>query len=98
MMHWSELDPPHAADPYKTAVIASALQRFGWLPSEPCVLGYPLEGRTQLLSGSHRWDACRLLDRSMPVVLKSFSEVQEAWGDIDRWAQIMAPIKLCEVV
>ena len=61
MIHWLNptiADPPHAVCSYlKRDTLTAAFRTHGWDPFEPALLGYPWEGRIQLIDGSHRWDA-----------------------------------------
>lgn len=83
-------DPPHGVShPEKVQALADAFDRTGWGVSCPVLVGYPLDGRVQLLSGSHRWAAATHARIQIPVVIVPFADVEAAYGDLDAWRHIM---------
>lgn len=84
-------DPPHAVGrPEQVEVLAHAL-RDGWGSGYPALVGYVYGDRVQLLSGSHRFAAAIRAGRwSVPVAIRPWHVVEAAWGDLDRWAEVMA--------
>ena len=82
-------DAPHTPmHPEQVAVLAEAFQQ-GWDCSKPALVGYRLDGRIQLLSGSHRHAAAAIVGLAVPVVVWPEKDVQEVWGDLTLWATIM---------
>ena len=81
-----DCDPPHRVGrPEQVIELQTEFATNGWSPSEPALVGYAINGRIQLLSGSHRWAAsCGILDR-IPVTLVASRLVDECWGDINEW-------------
>ena len=89
-VHTVSCDPPHrVTHPDHVEWLIDALRRDGW--DGPALLGYWLDGRIQLLSGSHRWAACQFDGRRMPVVLRPFGDIEQLYGT-DGWvAMIQSP-------
>lgn len=80
--------PPHGVtDPEKMYALANSFATRGW-EGEP-LIGYRIEdGRIQLLSGSHRWAAARLMrKRVIPVRVYPEWYVQALW-DTPQWRTI----------
>ena len=90
MLAPGDCDPPHRVGrPEQVMELQAAFARDGWSPKHPSLVGYPLNGRIQLLSGSHRWAASvGVLDR-IPVAVVPLRLVEESWGDLDRWPVVM---------
>ena len=82
-----ECTPPHGADFSKYVVLAHMIGGRGW--QGPFLVGYPFKGTIQLLTGSHRWMACKLIGRRMPVRILPFEQVQAAWGDPESWKRLL---------
>lgn len=84
-----QLDPPHrVTHPEHADALTADMARVGWRMGAPACLGYDLNGRVQLISGSHRWEACRRLGRLMPVVVMPYAEVAALWGT-DAWVSMV---------
>ena len=80
--------PPHKVTrPEQVDFLAAAIEEYGW--QGPPLVGYRVDGGVQLLSGTHRHAACRRLGFAMPVVLREFEDVKAAWGDLEKWKQLM---------
>jgi ParB-like chromosome segregation protein Spo0J len=92
MLHPDDCDPPHAADDAKMRVFVEKFEKAGFDPEHPAVIGYPFNGRIQLLSGSHRHAAAKRLGLKLPVTLWLSSDVEKAWGDLEEWAKIMRQV------
>lgn len=70
--------------------LIDAFLEGGWDLTKPCMIGYWLNDRIQLLSGSHRYEAAvRAKLEKVPVIVRTLSEVQDAYGDLDKWSLIM---------
>ena len=88
-----DCDQPHpSCHADKLATLLEAFRRDGFDRTHPALIGYPLEGRVQLLSGAHRFEAARRLGMKLPVVLWLRSSIEVAWGDLDKWAQVMEAV------
>lgn len=66
----------------------------GWGDKQDALVGYPYPGersnKIQLLSGTHRWGAALLAGLSrIPVIVKPIEDVKDAFGDLDKWREIM---------
>lgn len=63
-MHPIDLDPPHgldlepgSRDSLKVEALTEAFAKDGFDRDEPALVGYPLNGRIQLATGTHRHEA-----------------------------------------
>lgn len=63
------------------------MQRDGWQGAP--LVGYPDRGIMQLLSGTHRREAAELTGTPVPVVVRQFGEVYDAWGNLQQWKELM---------
>lgn len=86
-LHWSVCEPPHRVinEQHRDDLVEAL--RSGW--NGPALVGYEQQDKAMLLSGSHRWDATRILNRLVPVRVFTRHEVNEAYGDLDKWRAIM---------
>lgn len=75
--------------PEKRDDLRRCFEQDGWDYEQPPLTGYLHEGYVQLLSGSHRWSAARLADILVPVIVYTRAEVEAAWGDLERWKELM---------
>lgn len=101
LVHPSDCDPPHgldltpgSRDSLKVEMLEEAFRTQGFDPEKPALVGYPIDGRIQLLSGTHRHEAARRADIFLPVTLKLRSVVEGSWGT-DRWNALIedVPVK-----
>lgn len=83
----SDCDPPHgldlspgSRDSIKVEFLTKCFASAGFDPNEPALVGYPREGRIQLLSGTHRHEAAKRAGIQLPVTIKLRSVVEAAWG------------------
>lgn len=83
----TDCDPPHgldlepgSRDSLKVEMLTEAFAKNGFDPNEPALVGYPLNGRIQLLSGTHRHTAAIRAGIKLPVTMKLRSIVAAAWG------------------
>jgi hypothetical protein len=93
MILWVEpglCDPPHKVSrENQVRKLSEQFSKNGWDADKPALIGYPLNHRIQLLSGSHRWAAAvDVLDR-IPVIIKDYDEVENARGDLILWKKLM---------
>lgn len=95
MIKWVEpascLPPHRVTHPTKLVELIKSISANGW--NGQALIGYPLDGELQLLSGSHRHEACRLLECRLPLVLHSYEFLRHLWGT-DKWIDLMnnAPV------
>ncbi len=101
LVHPSDCDPPHgldmspgSRDSLKVEMLEDAFRTKGFDPNEPALVGYPINGRIQLLSGTHRHEAAKRADIFLPVTLKLRSVVEGSWGT-ERWEDLIedVPVK-----
>lgn len=92
MLHPDDCVPPHAADDAKMQKFIKWFEKAGFDKDHPAIIGYPFNGKIQLLSGSHRWAAAKETNTMLPVTLWLKSDVEKAWGDLVEWAKIMKQI------
>lgn len=69
----------------------------GFDSSKSALVGYPLDGRVQLLSGTHRHEAARRAGILLPVVLWLRSDVELAWGNLEDWLHLMEDIPVADL-
>lgn len=91
-----DCDPPHGITHDKTyeLLIEAFLKKegypgSGWDTKEPVLIGYPLDGRIQLLSGSHRWAAAKDAGIKIPVLMRQRSVIEASFGLLSEWEKIM---------
>jgi hypothetical protein len=84
-LNTEDCDPPHdVTHPEHASKLFRDFEKNGWAPDKPALIGYPWEGKIQLVSGSHRWAAANANKMKIPVVIRSFDEVKRIWGT-DEW-------------
>jgi ParB-like chromosome segregation protein Spo0J len=88
------LTPPHrVSHPEKLAELAERFVERGWGENQEALVGYPIDGSIQLLSGTHRHGAALLAGlEAIPVVVRAREEVEAAFGDLGAWRGIMATV------
>ena len=85
----SECDAPHrVSHEDKLVELANEFVARGWGVNYPVLIGYMLDGRLQLLSGTHRHKAAEMAGIRLPVIVRNYDDVRSAWGT-DAWAEIM---------
>ncbi len=94
-----DCDPPHSLnlepgsrDSLKVEGLVEAFQ-VGFDTTKPALVGYPLSGRIQLLSGTHRHEAALRVGIQLPVTLFLRSYVEATWGTI-HWTKVMRDISV----
>lgn len=87
LVHPDDCDPPHgldltagSRDSLKVERLTEAFLKSGFDPNEPALVGYPLNGRIQLLSGTHRHEAAKRANILLPVKMVLRSIVEASWG------------------
>lgn len=98
LLHPDDCDPPHGLDMYpgsrdwwKVERLKQSFSQWGFDAGEPALVGYPRDGRIQLLSGTHRHLAAKQTGIMLPVTLKLRSVVEAAWGT-DAWDELIKDI------
>lgn len=93
-----DCDPPHGLDLReprhyrKVNALVAAFLESGFDLSCSALVGYPLGGRVQLLSGTHRREAAVRAGIQIPVTLWLHSDVERAWGDLDLWREVVRDV------
>lgn len=86
-------DPPHkVTHPEKFIDLCGAFCGEGWDINEPPLLGYPIDNKIQLISGSHRWAAALEANIKIPIIVYSYDWIYEIWGS-DTWLHILENAK-----
>jgi hypothetical protein len=82
--------PPHrVTHPEKYEQLLEAFQSHGWDCGHPVLLGYPWDGKVQLVTGSHRWQAALDAGIDIPVDLRSYGYMRSIWGT-ERWVTLIS--------
>lgn len=96
--------PPHGLDMsaprnyLKVEMLVEAFTRDGGFDkSKSALIGYPLDGKVQLLSGTHRHRAASLTGIKLPVMLWLRSDIEATWGVLDSWLHVMRDIPVSEL-
>lgn len=82
-----DCDPPHgldlepgSRDSIKVEWLTEAFSKNGFDRKMPALVGYPLNGRIQLASGTHRHTAAKRAGIQLPVKMTLRSDVEAMWG------------------
>lgn len=95
--------PPHGLDMSakrdyeKVEKLIKAFKENGFDLNMPCLVGYPLDGKVQLLSGTHRHLAAKEANIKLPVSLWLYSDIECTWGTPE-WLNIIADIPVKELM
>lgn len=81
------VSPHRITYPERVEELIIAMKQDGW--QGPPLIGYKLEDKVQLLSGTHRYAAAIRAEIMIPVLLWPFEQVWNAWGDLKQWKIIM---------
>lgn len=98
-----DLDPPHGLDMSskhdadKVEMLERKFKSEGFDKRYPALIGYPLGGRIQLLSGTHRHAAATRTGVKLPVVLWLRSDIEKNWGNLTKWERIIQDIPVSEL-
>jgi hypothetical protein len=85
------LDMDSARDANKVAHLKHQFEENGFDPSYPALVGYPLDDKIQLLSGTHRHLAAKQANILLPVTLWLRSDVERMWGT-ELWDTVIQDI------
>lgn len=97
-----DCDPPHSLDmnwPHdyeKVKYLIDFFRKEGFDTKKACLVGYPLNGRIQLLSGTHRHMAAKIAGVKIPVSLWLRDDVMRRWGT-DEWLRLIQDIPVNEL-
>lgn len=97
-----DCDPPHGLDMQgerdanKVAMLYEAFVNHGFDLDQPALVGYPCNGRIQLLSGTHRHEAAKQANIRLPVTLWLSSDIMETWGT-ELWEETIRDIPVREL-
>lgn len=99
LLLWPEdCSPPHgldlvfgSRDDAKVRKLQKAFEANGFDRDEPAIVGYPLDGKVQLLTGTHRREAALRAGIKIPVRLVLRSIVEASWGT-DKWDELVKDI------
>lgn len=84
---------PGSRDSIKVEMLTEAFVKNGFDPNEPALVGYPLDGMIQLVSGTHRHLAAHCAGIKLPIKMMLRSVVEAMWGTPD-WDKFIADIKV----
>ena len=65
----------------------------GFSLNESALVGYPLDGKIQLLSGTHRHRAAKLAGIDLPVTMWLRSDIERLWGTPE-WMEVTEDISV----
>src|ERR1035437_51436 len=90
LLHPDDCIPPHgldltpgSRDSIKVEYLEEYFRAYGFDKSKPALVGYPLNGKVQLLSGTHRHEAAKRVNMMLPVAMRLSSYVEAAWGTLE---------------
>lgn len=99
----SDCDPPHSLDlepgsrdSLKVESLTEDFIHNGFDIKEPALVGYPCDGRIQLISGTHRHEAAKRAGIKLPVRLIMRSEIEATWGTDER-PHVVRDIPVCDL-
>lgn len=93
--HGLDFEWPHDRD--KVDWLEHEFANNGFDKSKPALIGYPLNNKIQLLSGTHRHEAAKRTNTKLPIVLWLRSDVEKSWGILEKWIRIMEDISVEEL-
>ena len=106
LITWVEANdcyPPHGLDMKSTHDsdkvnwLETMFRDEGFDKQFPALIGYPLDNKIQLLSGTHRHEAAKRTGIKLPVVLWLRSDVMSSWGFLEKWLHVMKDIPVKEL-
>ncbi len=98
----SDCEPPHSLDMLsehdssKVAMLVETFSKNGFDKNYPALVGYPLNGKIQLLSGTHRHMAASIAGIKLPVTIWLRSDIESRWGT-DLWDETIMDIPVKEL-
>ena len=99
-----DCDPPHSLnlstgsrDLTKVeGLVKEFINNNGFNISYPALVGYPLDSKIQLLSGTHRHEAAKRTGYKLPITMFLRSYVEAYWGT-NNWINILQDISVIEL-
>jgi len=94
----ADCDPPHGLDLTmprhfnKVNMLVAAFLERGFDTSYSALVAYPLNGRLQLLSGTHRHEAAKRAGIKLPLTIWLRTDIETTWGHLDEWRRVMQDI------
>lgn len=102
-LHPDDCIPPHGLDlvsntrdTHKVEMLESAFKSKGFDMNMPALVGYPKDGKIQLLSGTHRHEAAKRTDILLPVHIILSSVVEATWGT-EMWNDVIKDVPVNEL-
>jgi hypothetical protein len=84
-----DVDVPHRVTHFdKLDWLVNEFTIGGWDATKPNLLGYALNARIQLVTGSHRSAAAGIVGIRFPVDIYSYSYMRKIWGT-DAWVDLI---------
>ncbi len=81
-------EPPHrVTHPDKLMELTKEFSQSGFSTSHQPLIGYYDENKIQLITGSHRWAACKKTKRYVPVLLQDKEYLNDIWGS-ELWVHL----------
>lgn len=91
------LDMDSARDANKVENLKQQFEKHGFDVNYPALVGYPLDGKIQLLSGTHRHLAAKQAKVPLPVTLWLRSDIERMWGT-ELWDKAIQDIPVKDLV
>ena len=94
----ADCDPPHGLDLTmprhfnKVNMLVAAFLDRGFDKAHSALVAYPLNGRLQLLSGTHRHEAAKRAGIKLPLTIWLRTDIETTWGHLDEWRRVMRDI------
>ena len=85
----SECTPPHRITHESHLEILINSLKNGWDLNCPVLIGYELDGLVQLISGSHRYEACRYNKLKLPVIIYEYNYIESIFGS-NLWIDLVS--------
>jgi hypothetical protein len=84
-------------DVAKVEMLRQAFVESGFDLSQPALVGYPLDGKIQLVSGTHRHLAAKQAGIVLPITLWLRGDIEEMWGT-ELWPDVIRdiPVRLLQ--
>jgi hypothetical protein len=91
------LDMNSARDANKVENLRQQFEKNGFDINHSALVGYPLDGKIQLLSGTHRHLAAKQANVALPVTLWLRSDIERMWGT-DLWDKAIQDIPVKDLL
>jgi hypothetical protein len=84
-------------DIFKVSSLYHDFKTLGFNIRMPALVGYPLNGKIQLLSGTHRHLAAQQAGILLPVTIWLRSDIESLWGT-EEWTRVIEDIPVTELM